>query len=40
VAKVATVTVPAGHVFVVPAGASHCPSAPEGASILMVEIPA
>jgi mannose-6-phosphate isomerase-like protein (cupin superfamily) len=34
-----TVTVPAGHVFVVPAGASHCPSAPDGASILMIEIP-
>jgi len=35
-----TVTVPARHVFVVPAGATHCPSAPEGASIVMVEIPA
>ena len=35
-----TVTLAAGQVFVVPAGASHCPSAPDGASILMVEIPA
>ncbi|WP_031068403.1 cupin domain-containing protein [Streptomyces sp. NRRL WC-3742] len=32
-----TVTLPRGSVFTVPRGTEHKPSAPEGASILMVE---
>jgi mannose-6-phosphate isomerase-like protein (cupin superfamily) len=35
-----TVILPPGHLYVVPAGAGHCPSAPDGAEILMIEIPA